>query len=119
MATAPTSGRPTLTADVRIDHYAIEPGELAVTAGALTLTVTNADRVPHDVVLLRTARLIDALPTDGVRVDEHNPAVEVLGRTPRLAAVWAASSPCRCPPAGTCWCARCRTTTSARRWLRH
>ena len=85
-ATTPTSGRPTSAADVRLDHYAIEPGELAVAAGALTLTVTNADRVPHDVVLLRTARPIDALPTDGIRVDEDDPAVEVLGRTPRLAA---------------------------------
>jgi len=70
--------------DVRLDRYAIEPAELTATAGTVRLAVVNADRVVHDVVLLRTDRPIDELPTVGIRIAEDDPAIEVLARTPRL-----------------------------------
>ena len=70
--------------EVRLDHYAIEPDRVTAPAGTVTLTATNLDRVPHDVVLMRTALPPDRLPTTGIRVDELDPAIEVLARTPRL-----------------------------------
>jgi len=60
---------------------------LAATLGqttTFTLTATNLDRVPHDVVLIRTALPPDRLPTTGIRVEELDPAIEILARTPRL-----------------------------------
>ena len=47
----------------------------------MTLTARNIDSVPHDVVLVRTARQPDRLPVIGARVDE---TVEVLARTASL-----------------------------------
>ena len=82
--TTTTVGVARATADIRLDRYAIEPLELSVAESTLTLIVTNVDRVPHDVVLLRTDRPIDGLPTVGIRVDEADPAIEVLARTPRI-----------------------------------
>lgn len=70
--------------EVRLDHYAIEPAIGNVSAGRITLTVTNRDRAPHDVVLIRTAAQPDELPTTGVRLDESSRAIEVLARTARL-----------------------------------
>lgn len=71
--------------EVRLDHYAIEPRAQTVPAGVVTLTASNRDRVPHDVVLIRTTLASDALPTSGVRVDENDPVIDVLARTARLA----------------------------------
>lgn len=71
---------------VRLDHYAIEPNAIQAVAGRVTLTATNVDDVPHDVTLIRTARAASDLPTTGIRVDETSPDIEILGRTPRLAA---------------------------------
>lgn len=84
----PTTGTlPTSTpVQVRLDHYAIEPAATTAPAGTVALTAFNADRVPHDVVLLRTALSADELPTSGVRLDETDPSIEVLARTSRLAA---------------------------------
>lgn len=86
-ATSVTSAPPPEPAavEVRLDHYAIEPGALTVPAGVVTLTAPNRDRVPHDVVLIHTALAPDALPTNGVRLDEDSPAITVLARTARLA----------------------------------
>lgn len=87
-AIAPTTVPPPAPATValRLDHYAIEPSLVTAPAGALTVAAENVDGVPHDVMLLWTELRPDALPTAGVRVDEADPAVSVLGRTPRLAA---------------------------------
>ena len=67
-----------------MDHYAIEPSAIQAVAGPITLTATNDD-VPHDVTLIRTALAAGELPTNGIRVDETSPDIEILGRTPRLA----------------------------------
>lgn len=84
-ATSTTTTEPRAArAEIRLDHYAIEPADITVAAGTLTLAVANVDRVVHDVVLLRTDRGIDALPTTGILVDETDPAIEVVARTARL-----------------------------------
>ena len=83
-ATTATSEPPAARAELRVDHYAIEPANISVPAGTLTLAVANVDRVVHDVVLLRTDRAIDALLTTGIQVDEADPAIDVVARTARL-----------------------------------
>lgn len=75
---------PTAPGEVRLDRYAIEPATVIASAGTVSLTAVNADQAPHDVVLLRTTRAPDALPSSGVRIDEADPSIEVLARTPRL-----------------------------------
>ena len=72
------------TAVVRLRDYAIEPASLRAVAGRVTIEAANDDGVPHDVTLLRTALAPDALPTAGIRVDEVDPSIEIVGRTPRL-----------------------------------
>ena len=74
------------TVAVRLDHYAIEADTFSTTAGPVTVAVENLDGVPHDATLLRTALAAEELPTTGIRVDEANAALQILGRTPRLAA---------------------------------
>lgn len=70
---------------MRLDHYAIEPRVDVVPAGEVRIDATNRDRVPHDVVLIRTRLRPDQLPTSGIRVDESAPSIAVLARTARLA----------------------------------
>ena len=101
--TPPTTDRAAVSstpAEVRLDHYAIEPTAVTAPAGTVVLTALNADRVPHDVVVLRTSLAADQLPTTDVRVDESDPAIEILGRTPRLSA-GATGSLTATLPAGT------------------
>lgn len=110
-----TSESPAVRAEIRLDHYAIEPADITVAAGTLTLAVANVDPVVHDVVLLRTDRAIDALPTNGVRVDETDPPSRGSPAPPASTPVHAATSARRWVPGGMCWCARCPITTFARR----
>ena len=79
-----TSVVPAATLAVRLHDYAIQPAVLQAVAGPITIETVNDDGVPHDVTLLRTARAPDSLPTTGTRVEESDPSIEVLGRTPRL-----------------------------------
>ena len=79
-----TDAVPNPSASVHLRDYAIQPAVLRAVAGAVTIEATNDDGVPHDTTLLRTALASDALPTTGIRVDETNPSIEILGRTPRL-----------------------------------
>ena len=83
--TETTQGRPgSSIVEVRLDHYAIEPGAYTAPTGRMTLDATNRDAVPHDVVLIRTSLAPERLPTSGVRVDESSPAIEILARTATL-----------------------------------
>ena len=88
-AAAPTTEAPPLPTSpaslaLVLDEYAISPPASTVGAGRIVVDVVNADRAPHDVVLLRTALAPDQLPTVGITVDEGDPAVEVVARTARL-----------------------------------
>ena len=84
LPTTTATSAPASTLKATLDHYAIEPDEFNAAAGTVTLEVANTDRVVHDIVLLRTDRPADALPSVGIRLAENDPAVEVLARTPRL-----------------------------------
>lgn len=78
-STAPP--RDPVTIAVTLDDYAIRPAANALAPGAYQLSVTNVDRAPHDVVLVRTDLDIDELPTEGIRVDEQDPRIDVRSRT--------------------------------------
>ncbi len=84
-STSPTTTAAPASLTVQLDHYAIEPSAIQAVAGPITLTATNDDDVLHDVTLIRTALAAGELPTNGIRVDETSPDIEILGRTPRLA----------------------------------
>ena len=89
-STAPPMAQSTVTPAVpaalavRLHEYAIDPPNLAAPAGTVTVVAHNDDNVPHDVTLLRTALSAQTLPTVGIRVDESDPALELIARTPRL-----------------------------------
>lgn len=68
---------------VRLDDYAIQPSSVVAPAGEVTFQATNGDAVPHDLVVVRAA-VAGRLPTSGIRLDEADPRIEVVGRTPRL-----------------------------------
>lgn len=83
-STTTSTTMPPATLDVRLSEYAVHPPALRSGAGAVELVVTNADAAPHDLVVLATDLGADELPTTGIRVDEADPAVRVLTRTPTL-----------------------------------
>ena len=74
----------TTTLELELRDDAINAAANTVRAAPLVLNVSNRDRAPHDVVLLRTALEPDELPTSGITVDERDPALEVVARTSRL-----------------------------------
>ena len=82
---------PPVTVDVVLHDYAIGIAQTEVDAEQVTLTVTNTDRAPHDVVVISTTLEPGRLPVAGIRVDEENPALSVIARTPRLPAGGAAA----------------------------
>ena len=70
--------------EVRLDHYAIEPGANTAPTGRITLNASNRDAVLHDVVVVRTSLARDRLPRSGNRVDESSPSIDILARTDPL-----------------------------------
>ena len=85
VASVTTSQPPAPTSlDVTLEDYAILPAATVVPAGELLINVVNRDPAPHDVTILRTGLPPDQLPTAGISVDESDPALEVVARTPRL-----------------------------------
>lgn len=66
-----------------LDDYAIQPSSVVAPAGEITLQATNGDAVPHDLLVVRLA-VAGRLPTSGIRLDEADPRIGVLGRTPHL-----------------------------------
>jgi uncharacterized cupredoxin-like copper-binding protein len=82
--TAPPAPASPTSLEISLQDYAIVPAASVVPAGELVITVVNGDRAPHDVTILRTALPASQLPTAGISVDESDPALEILARTPRL-----------------------------------
>lgn len=71
--------------EVQLDDYAVSIAPLSVAAGGVTVSVSNGDAAPHDIVLVATDLPADRLPTRGIRVDETSPDLRILARTPTLA----------------------------------
>lgn len=85
-APSATASSTTVTAvDTTLRDYTVSATPLTVPAGTVRLDVTNADPVPHNVVLVSTDLPADRLPTVGIRVDEASGAVAVVTRTATLA----------------------------------
>lgn len=69
---------------VGLENYTITPATIELHPGRQRLEVLNHDRAPHNVTVLRTDLTADQLPTSGIRVDEGNPAIEILARSANL-----------------------------------
>ena len=81
-----TTVPPMSTLAIELDHYAIHPADTTVVAGRVALDVRNLDTAPHDVTLVATSVTASELPTSGIVIDEDDPRIDVLARTPRLGA---------------------------------
>ena len=80
-----SSSRDPVTLEVTLADYEIHPATTSLAAGAYQLAVTNTDRAPHDVVLLQTDLGLDALPTQGIRIDELDDRLDLRARTTTIA----------------------------------
>ncbi len=74
VATAQVQGR---SITVRADEYSFAPVAMRAKAGKLTITMQNAGRTEHELVLLRTTTRADGLKVDGGRVPEDDAVGEV------------------------------------------
>jgi uncharacterized cupredoxin-like copper-binding protein len=71
-ATTPTTGAPI---HVTLAEWAVKPSSVRAAAGDVTFAVRNNGKVPHELVVLRTAKRADALGT-GSRIAESGHAGE-------------------------------------------
>lgn len=77
---------PTLKVEVALADYEISPAVSSVDAGQVTLDTVNNGRVGHNVAVVDTTLPSDNLPTTGVRLNESDPRIVIVGKTPSLAA---------------------------------
>lgn len=78
---APAGGSVELT----LTDYTVAPAASSVPAGPVTISVVNSGRVGHNVAVVATQLPADDLPTSGVRLDESDSRIRVVGKTPNLA----------------------------------
>lgn len=74
---------PISTVHVTLDDYRIT-AQRSITGRRVDLSVVNEGAVPHNVVLLVTDLPARSLPTTGIRVDENNPRIRIVAKTPTL-----------------------------------
>jgi hypothetical protein len=71
---------------LRLADYAITPRDVTAAEGLVEIAAENHDAAPHNVAVLATDLPPEELPTKDIRIDESSAAIEVIGRTPQLAA---------------------------------
>lgn len=77
---------PTQRVEVALADYEISPAVSSVDAGQVTLDTVNNGRVGHNVAVVATTLPSDNLPITGVRLNESDPSIVIVGKTPSLAA---------------------------------
>ena len=94
----PLTQAPAPTVTLTLVDYTISPGASRVPRGEVTLSVTNRDSAPHNVVLVATGRPLERVPTIGIRVDEKSSELAVLARTRTLDTARSESTTVRLEP---------------------
>lgn len=77
-------GRKGGTVEITLADYTVAPAANSVAPGSVTISVVNRGGVGHNVALVATSLPGDELPTAGVRLDESDPHIRILARTPNV-----------------------------------
>jgi hypothetical protein len=83
-ASVGTTDQGVATVRVTLDDYIVVIDRDSASAETITFSVANRGSVQHDLAVIATELALDRLPTSGIRVDEENPQIDIVARTPTV-----------------------------------